>query len=138
MRPCLTLDIVPVITDTEVFIEDGAVSTVKGVLFSVCVTEMINLKYQVVETMVLKGIFKNVGLLIDPDRETFPSSVLTDNLSELQLCIAIYGKPETNIIETVCTEYNVTCCRPELGQSFTKSSSDHRWPKICSAIHSII
>ena len=79
MRPCLTLDIVPVITDTEVFIEDSAVSTVKGVLFSVCVTEMINLKYQVVETMVLKGIFKNVGLLIDPDRETFPSSVLTYN-----------------------------------------------------------
>ena len=136
--PSLALDIVLIVTGSYVFIEECAFCTVKGVLFSVCVTEMINLKYQVVETMVLKGILKNVGLLIDPDRETFPSSVLTDNLSELQLCIAIYGKPETNIIETACTEYNVTCCRPELGQSFTKSSSDHRWPKICSAIHSII
>ena len=50
MRPCLTLDIVPVITDTEVFIEDSAVSTVKGVLFSILVTEMINLKCQFVQT----------------------------------------------------------------------------------------
>ena len=45
--PRLTLDIVLVVTGSNVFIEDGAVSTVKSVLFSVGVTEVINLKYQV-------------------------------------------------------------------------------------------
>ena len=50
--PSLALDIVLIVTSSDVFIEEGAFCTVKGVLFSVCVTEMINLKYQAVETMV--------------------------------------------------------------------------------------
>merc|ERR1719507_2132214 len=41
--PRLALDIVLVVTGSNVFIEEGAFSTVKGILFSVCVTEMINL-----------------------------------------------------------------------------------------------
>ena len=41
----LTVDIVLVVTGSDEFIEEGAVSAVKGVLFSVGVTEMINLKY---------------------------------------------------------------------------------------------
>ena len=45
--PCLTVDIVLVVTGSDEFIEEGAVSAVKGVLFSVGVTEVINLKYQV-------------------------------------------------------------------------------------------
>ena len=44
--PRLTVDIVLVVTGSNVFIEDGPVSTVKSVLFPVLVTEMINLKYQ--------------------------------------------------------------------------------------------
>ena len=68
VRPCPTLDIVPVITDTEVFIEDSAVSTVKGVLFSILVTEMINLKCQFVQT--------SYELIVLPNRKKSPSSVL--------------------------------------------------------------
>merc|ERR1719220_1645552 len=41
--PCLTVDIVLVVTGSDEFIEEGAVSAVKGVLFSVGVTEVINL-----------------------------------------------------------------------------------------------
>ena len=51
--PSLALDIVLVVTGSNVFIEEGAFSTVKGILFSVCVTEMINLKYRFVETPVI-------------------------------------------------------------------------------------
>ena len=40
----LTLDIVPVVTGSNVLIEHGPVSALEGVLFSIRVTEMINLK----------------------------------------------------------------------------------------------
>ena len=42
--PCLALDIVLVVTGPDVLIEDGPVSTLESVLFSIRVTEMINLK----------------------------------------------------------------------------------------------
>ena len=57
--PCLALDIVLVVTGSDVFIEEGAVSTVKGVLLSVCVAEMINLKYHF-----------TIILLFGPDRNS--------------------------------------------------------------------
>ena len=49
--PSLTLDIVLVVTGPNVFIEEGPVTTVKGVLLTVCVAEMINLQYQVTEKL---------------------------------------------------------------------------------------
>ena len=47
----LALDIVLVVTGSNVLIEESAVTTMKGVLFTVGVAEMINLKYPVIETL---------------------------------------------------------------------------------------
>ena len=70
------MDIVLVVTGSDEFIEEGAVSAVKGVLFSVGVTEVINLKYQVeILTIILVCVTVYV--------------VLTDHFSALQLCIAV-------------------------------------------------